>query len=67
MNFEEFLKPQEGGTVSEQVETEEKTMAEEQQEAFTSEESLDVQKAGVESLAADMPSFRRQLPPVRRM
>lgn len=53
MNFEEFLKPQEGGTVSEQVETEEKTTAEEQQEAFTSEESLDVQKAVVESLAAD--------------
>lgn len=53
MNFEEFLKPQEGGTVSEQVETEEKTKAEEQQEVFTSEESLDVQKAVVESLAAD--------------
>lgn len=53
MNFEEFLKPQEGGTVSEQVETEEKTTAEEQQEVFTSEESLDVQKAVVESLAAD--------------
>lgn len=53
MNFEEFLKPQEGGTVSEQVETEEKTTAEEQQEVFMSEESLDVQKAVVESLAAD--------------
>lgn len=53
MNFEEFLKPQEGGTVSEQVETEEKTTAEEQQEVFTSEENLDVQKAVVESLAAD--------------
>lgn len=53
MNFEEFLKPQEGGTVFEQVETEEKTTAEEQQEVFTSEESLDVQKAVVESLAAD--------------